>query len=350
MTPDTPWPLVQIGDLSPDRAQFWNGEIWGWQRLWLVPDEVITVVAARFGQAATGAVFLASGLLNQSWRIESEQGRYVLRVSRSERTRPQLAYEHAVLNALHARISAVVPPLPGIDGKTMQLAHGYVISLFPFIAGISGDDVPAAIRSAAAAVTLARIHRVSIEHLHVPQRPGSHSVDGHPRWIWPEIEPVLQRALAPSPEVAPACAAIEREIASLDAWLDDLAADGRLQPRALVHGDFNPRNLIFDGDRLTAIIDWDDCRVEPVAWEVAQAAFAPDVDPRVFWRTYRDAGGPLAERDLDLLGGFARLGALSEVRWTLDGHGHVTPHAPQQLRDVVQNVAWLRAREASVIG
>lgn len=338
----------RIGDLSLDRTHYWNGEIWGWQRLWLVPGEVIAIAADRFGMTATSATFLASGLLNQSWRIEADEGSSILRVSRAERTRPQIAYEHAVLQALHARLAPVVPPLPGIDGQTIQPAAGYAASLFPFVAGVSGVDVPAAIRAREAAPALAHIHRRTAEEIHLPQRPGFRSVAEHPRWVWPAVKPVLRDALAGSAEFVRLSEAIEREIARLDTWLDTLAASDRLQPRAIVHGDFNPRNLIFHGDRLAAVIDWDDCHIEPAAWEVAQAVFAPDVDPRAFWRAYLDAGGPLAERDFGLLGGFARIGALSELRWTRDEGGHATPHALTQLRDVVRHLAWLREQEASL--
>jgi Ser/Thr protein kinase RdoA (MazF antagonist) len=111
-----------------------------------------------------------------------------------------------------------------------------------------------------------------------------------------------------------------------------------------VHGDFNPRNLIFQGTRLVAVIDWDECRVEPLAWEVAQVAFGEaNAAPRPFWERYIAAGGPLAPQDFDLLNGFARMGALSELQWTVN-EGQATPHAFDQVRDVVAALTWLQTQ------
>lgn len=337
-------PARQIGDLSAERTHYWNGDIWGWQPLWLTPDAIVATARDRFGVQGVNATFLGSGLLNQSWRLDAPAGTFILRVSRRERTRPQLAYEHTVLRALHEHIDVVIPPLPGRDGETIQAARGSLITLFPFVAGTSGNDVPVTIRAREATRILAQIHRFTAEHLPLPQRPGFRAVDEPPRWIWPEVKPTLSQALGGLPEFASLGAAIEREIDALDRWLDTLIESGRLEPRAVAHGDFNPRNLIFQGGQLAAVIDWDDCHVEPVVWEVAQVALAPDVDPRAFWRAYLDAGGPLTEHDVELLGGFARIGALSELQWTLDEHDRPTPHALQQLRDVVQNLDRLRRR------
>jgi Ser/Thr protein kinase RdoA (MazF antagonist) len=337
-------PARRIGDLSPERTHYWNGDIWGWQPLWLTPDAVTAIAGDRFGLRATDATYLGSGLLNQSWRLDTADGAFILRVSRPERTRAQIAWEHAVVRRLHEEIAAVIAPLPGCGGETIQTAQGFLFSLFPFAPGTSGVDVPATIRARASAEMLARIHRFTAGHLRLPQRPGFHSIDERPRWVWPEVKPILAGTFGGSAEFASFSAAIEREIAALDRWLDALQAAGRLTPRAVVHGDFNPRNLIFLGDRLAAVIDWDDCHVAPVAWEVARAAYAPDVDPPAFWRDYLASDGPLIDEDVAMLDGFARVGALSELQWTLDEHDQPTPHAPQQLRDVARNLDRLRRR------
>ncbi|MEJ7653795.1 MAG: phosphotransferase, partial [Chloroflexia bacterium] len=146
---------------------------------------------------------------------------------------------------------------------------------------------------------------------------------------------------------------LDREVSELDEWLDDLHHHGRQLLRAPVHGDFNPRNLLFKHDNLVAVIDWDDCRLDPIAWEVAQVSFGePDSDPRGFFRSYLEAGGPLTLDDFELLGGFARIGMLSEIQWTvtsLDGPaGHAAPRGLTTLREVAAGVSWLRERVAGL--
>lgn len=72
------------GDLSSTQTHYWDGEDWGWQPLWLKPNNVIDAVSMAFGREATDARYLASGLLNQSWQIDDN---YVLRVSRPNAAR-----------------------------------------------------------------------------------------------------------------------------------------------------------------------------------------------------------------------------------------------------------------------
>jgi len=61
-----------------------------------VPGRGRRAARSVFGVAADTPRFLAEGMLNQSWQIDTEQGRFVLRVTRPELTRNQVAYEHAV--------------------------------------------------------------------------------------------------------------------------------------------------------------------------------------------------------------------------------------------------------------
>ncbi len=338
-------PSAKTGDLSPDGQHMWDGV--AWEPLWLLADEVASAVRARFGRTVTTPRLLGEGLLNQSWRIDSPDGSYVLRVSRPERPREQVEYEHALIRALHEHVAAVVPPLPGHDGETVQRWRGRILSLFSYVEGTPGTAVEPDVLSRQAAAMLARIHRVGVG-LGFGQRPGWRSVDEHPRLVWSEVRPVLERDLGSAADLVELFAVFDREVSDLDAWLDDLHRSGRPLRRAPVHGDFNPRNLIFRGADLVAVIDWDDCRLEPIALEVAQVGFgAPGTDPRAFFRAYLDAGGPLTPDDFELLGGFAIVGALSEVQWTTVGGSaeRAHPRAVATLREVAAGLAWLRERE-----
>ncbi|MGH2559203.1 MAG: phosphotransferase enzyme family protein [Thermomicrobiales bacterium] len=338
----------EVGDLSADGLHYWDGNIWGWQPLWLAPDEVVSAARMPFERPVTDVHFLAAGLLNQSWRLDADDGVYVLRVSRLERSREQVAYEHAFTRELMKRVDVVVPPLKGRNGESIQQWRGWTLSLFPFIEGVSGSAIDAEVLVQQAAAILARIHRASLDHVRFGRRPGFRSIDEHPRWIWFTVKPILTRDLGGTEDFDALCRALDREIAELDRWLDGLDAARRPLSRATVHGDFNPRNLIFRDNRLVAVIDWDECRVEPVAWEVAQVGLgSPDIAPDAFWRTYLDAGGPLVPEGVELLGGFARMGALSELRWTVKS-GQATPHAIKQVRDVAAALAWLSERAAGL--
>jgi len=172
------------------------------------------------------------------------------------------------------------------------------------------------------APALAAMHRAALE-LGTSQRPGFTSVDEQPRWWgWSDIRLAVMARFGRSSQVMYPIGVVDRAIAELDAKLDRWRATGRLSIRACIHGDLNERNQLYRDGELVGIIDTDDCRCEPLAWEVAGLAYSsPELSPAAVWRAYRDAGGPLEERDEELLPAFARIGALSELMWLTDDSG-----------------------------
>lgn len=341
---------VHVGDLSPDHTHYWEGDLWKWQPLWLPPDEAVRATRQCYQREATSASFLSDGLLNQSWRIDAGSGAYVLRVSQPERSRKQLVYEHAFVASLRAHLPFVVAPLAGIGGETVQHWRGRLVSLFPFVHGNAGTTAPSDDRGREAARALAQIHRVSLHELDLSQRDGFTATDEQPRWIWSKIRPFLADALTPTDERDELFAVFDREIARLDTWLDDLHASRRPLPRATIHGDYNPRNMIFRDGRLSGVIDWDNCRRDTIAYEVAAASFnRVGVPPAEFWRTYLDSGGPLGAKDVDLLGGFARMDTLAELQWALHDGTVVPTQALDLLRDLATHLELLRVREAELM-
>lgn len=341
---------VRVGDLSPDHTHYWEGDLWRWQPLWLAPEDVARATRECYRRAATSVSFLPDGLLNQSWRVEAGGAAYVLRVSRPERSRQQIAYEHAFVASMRQRLSFVVAPLAGADAETVQYWRGKQLSLFPFVHGAAGTTVPAEDRGREAAAALAQIHRVSLDELNLPQRAGFTATDEPPRWIWSEVRPLLARALTPTAERDELFAVFDREIARLDTWLDDLHGSRRPLPRATIHGDYNPRNMIFGDRQLRGVVDWDNCHLDTLAYEVAAAAFTRvGVAPATFWRTYLDSGGPLTADDVDLLGEFARMDTLAELQWALHDGGVVPTRALELLRDLAAGLALLRDRETDLL-
>lgn len=338
------------GDLNAAGTHYWDGPVWEWQPLWLSAAEAGEAARAVFGTDVGEVSFLADGYLNQSWRIDTGPAGFVLRVGRPEVTEEQTGYEHDFATVLHAQVPEAVAPLSGRDGRTVQRWRSHVLSLFPFVEGTAGTEVPAEVRSGEVAGVKARFHQAASARFPRRQRPGFRSVDEHPRWVWTRIRPVLTAELQGDDRFEELAAAFDQEAADLDAWLDHLHHTGRPLPRAAIHGDLNPRNLLFREDRLVGVIDFDGCRVEPLAWEVAQTAVGePDIDPQVFWRQYLDAGGPLDPGDIDLLGGFARIGCFSQLQWAVNETG-VRPSVLELLEDVASGLAYLRTREQELRG
>ncbi|MBB5835853.1 phosphotransferase enzyme family protein [Kribbella italica] len=336
--------------MNTEASHYWNGPAWGWKRLWITPGGVQDAVRRRYGIAADSATFLAAGMLNQSWRISSADGDFVLRVTRADRTREQIEYEHSLTTELHKSIVVVIPPEPGLDHGTLQEWQNRPVSLFRYVDGIPGTELRAETRMSAVADVLGQIHhRTAI--LRWPQRTGFRSVRDEPRWVWKKFEATLRQALGTT-DVGRSFEVIDSAVTELDVWLDAAWRTGDLGSEAVIHGDFNNRNILFqDGvpaASLCAVIDWDDCCVNPLAWELAQVAFRTgEYDVKGFCDVYVDAGGPVETRDIELLSNFAVMGELSELEWTVDD-GIVGPRAAEQVQEVAATIIAIQQRTQEI--
>lgn len=338
MDSSTPVP----GAVSPDGARFYVGPDWGWRELWLTADQVLAFCRNKRGLPADRVTLLAEGLLNQTWKITCADHDRVLRVGRTERTPEQVEYERTVVRAWAAAAPAVV----AAEHDDVPVTDGHTLTLFPFLTGISGASTPSTVRNRELVPVLAAMHRAAL-NLDLDQRTGFRSVDDHPRWHgWDRIRAAVVDRFGRGPEIQAPLGVVDRAIEKLDGQLNDWKRSGRLAARAPVHGDLNPRNLIFDHDQLVGIIDTDDCRVEPLVWEVSGLAYTDRaVEPAQVWRDYLAAGGPLGPRDEELLLPFARMGQLSRVSWLIDHEGAATHLAQRDLTAIAAGLAGSPVRD-----
>jgi len=83
------------------------------------------------------------------------------------------------------------------------------------------------------------------------------------------------------------------------AWLHDAPPDPADAP-VLVHGDAGPGNFLFDGDRLTAVIDWELAHLgdpmEDLAWFSMRCVMEPTPDFTGALRAYATAAGRKLDR------------------------------------------------------
>lgn len=332
--------MPERGELSTDGARYYDGEGWGWQQLWLTPGQVLALASAEYGLDPTSATFLSDGCLNQTWRLHCPDEDRVLRVGRTERDLEHVRYEDRVVAAWSS-----VPEIVAPTCDHHPVIAGHVITLYPYRAGRSGTAVNPIVRADQMAPLLARLHRISLD-LDLPQRPGAQSLDDGPaadRWL-PVRAAVIDR-FGSGPEIMEPARVVDAAVAEVDEVITATRAGGRSLPRAVVHADLNARNQLYSGDRLIGIIDTDECRIEPLVWEVAGLAYsAPEVSASKVWRDYLAAGGPLDPSDEELLLPFARLGALGELQWFTDDEGRATHLAAGHLRNLAADLAGAPVR------
>jgi Ser/Thr protein kinase RdoA (MazF antagonist) len=314
-------PEPERGALSPDGTHYYDGAGWGWLPLWLTAERLIDFCRGEWGLPVRRVSLLAEGMLNQTWKLDCADHDRVLRVGRAERTAEQVQYEYAVTRAW----TKITPGLVGPERADIPVVDGHTLAVFPFVQGVSGVGVPSPVRSREIIPVLAALHRASVG-LELGQRPGFRSIDDHPRWFdWEQVRIAIMDRFGRGPDVLAPVGVVDRVVEEQDRLLDAWARSGRLEARAPVHGDLNPRNQLYRGDRLVGLIDTDDVRIEPLAWEVAGQAYSDSaVDPRRVWRDYLDAGGPLDPRDEELLRPFVRMGQLGEIQWLTDEVGAAT--------------------------
>ncbi len=231
--------------------------------------------------------------------IDSARGKFLLK-RRSPRTSDpfRVAFVHGIQLFLHAHAF----PTPGIvgtreDNNSILQHHGMVYELFRFIEGepLSGhlDEI------ASAGTTLARLHRLLVEH-RPAYEPGSFESR-----VGFDLDAALAMVGERDAGCAESIARIHRPVSEAANALDHSGFSER--ETRIIHGDWHPGNLIFRDHAVAAVLDYDSARYAPPLVELANGLlqfsmtrvgpdpakwpYEPDETRLgVFWRSYLDAG------------------------------------------------------------
>jgi Ser/Thr protein kinase RdoA (MazF antagonist) len=186
---------------------------------------------AQWGDDVARIERLAGGVANDVWSVRINGQLAVAR--RGSRSDADLAWETALLQHLDREGLTVPAPLPTTAGRLF--ADGVVVMTY-----VEGGPPTTVADWRRVADTLRHLHRLTAGW---PQRPG-----------WRSSTDLLQAETgtrinlgAMPPEGVARCRA---------AWARIVG-----QPRSVVHGDPNPRNIRITADRV-ALIDWDEARVD----------------------------------------------------------------------------------------
>jgi Ser/Thr protein kinase RdoA (MazF antagonist) len=316
-------------------------------------------VLACYGIEGTSVRPIAGGRANRHWRVDAGADEFVLREYNALRTPAAIAYEHEMLAHVDARGWPVAPPLRADGGSTTITAHGRTYALFPSLPGAPGayyDDE----RRRAKGALLARLHR------DMASSPMREQREGFGR-IW-ELD--LLTAGTPHAtfnDMLRAFGQEHRELASAvrSERYRSLRELSRLgygdEPDVFVHADFHNENLLFDGDRLTAVLDFDevhrDARAVDLACSIVNDCAEPPADiatdPRAtaaFVAGYA-AESPLTDAELRLIVPLMRayhvwLLAYTLRRWAL-GDGRADAVARIERR-VGERMPQLQARAGEI--
>jgi homoserine kinase type II len=219
---------------------------------------------AGFAAGAAGAYVahqpIAAGTVNTNLRVDTTTGPRFLRINEGKREADVLR-EADIVTYLAARGTPTPAPARAASGEPFVRWRGELVSLFPWVPGrvLPRAEVgPLHARDVGRA--LATVH---VEGASFPDHgPGRYETD--------EIERRLARLAA-----SPADAAVADAVASLAPELAALGTARRADlPRSLIHGDLFIDNVLYDGDALVALIDFEQASWGMPAYDLAVTLLA----------------------------------------------------------------------------
>lgn len=223
----------------------------------VLDGEQLATVLARFGlPAPSQAMPEPRGAINSGYHVWSGGRRYFLRVNEGKAA-AEVSFEAEAQRYLHAARFAVPELILAVDGQAFVEVAGKPAMLFAYAPGeelSKGDVTPERCRRLGE--ELGRLHELAAGF--GPSRPNPFG----PTWAAERVRQ-LEPAGRGDGDVA----------AALPLLREELALAGTLPgaPRGLVHGDLFVDNVLWIGDRVSALLDWEMSCVDSFAYDLGVA-------------------------------------------------------------------------------
>ncbi|MHC0433814.1 phosphotransferase [Streptomyces sp. O3] len=224
--------------------------------------------------------YLADGLMNANWRVDTAAGSFALKRV-TDVPRDRLVRNLGVLAALAADGVPVCAPVASVSGSLVAEVGGGVWCLFPWAKGVHLRGVDLSLSQAASlGMYLGRLHlslgRAGARGL-LPSVPDTVTADVTTEERAVEKSERLSAAVAAqgtgSAFDAAAAAALDQRRKLIAAYADRRPREASpVGGHGWTHGDVQYRNLLWAGEELAAVLDWDRVGVRPYAEEVVRTA------------------------------------------------------------------------------
>jgi homoserine kinase type II len=235
----------------------------------VVPAQVAALLARYDAGTLISTKGIAEGIENTNYRVETSRGLYILTLYEKRVDATDLPFFVALLDHLHARGCAVPRILPDRHGGHVQQLAGRPACLIEHLRGKPVHD-PSRLKAHAAGAALGRMHRALADFPLTRANPLN--LEG-----WTALAARCGDALD---AIAPALRQrVQDELTWLRrAWPSTL-------PRAVIHADLFPDNVLMEGDRVTGLIDFYFACTDLRAWDLAVThcawSFAPGFDATI---------------------------------------------------------------------
>lgn len=304
--------------------------------------------------------------------IRTDRGLFLLKRRAHGRDDPfKVAFTHGV----QLKLAEQGFPLPRLIGtrrenNSMVQYQGSVYELFEFVRGGDYDKSIEATRDAGA--TLARFHGLLADYQphYQPPRGTYHAAPV----VYASIASLPESLRRPENGITTVTDAQAQDLAGeLDKAYREAAGDAdnlglREWPVQIGHSDWHPGNMLFDGPRVVAVIDYDSARLLPRVIDVGNGALqfsilrngddisywpeqADEPRYRAFFEGYASAtGGQLTLAERRALPGLMIQALIAESVIPVAATGHFAQISGGDfLRMVLRKARWLRAHEKELI-
>ncbi|MCH2147865.1 MAG: phosphotransferase [Phycisphaerales bacterium] len=195
--------------------------------------------------------------------IRTIGGTYLLKRRAAGHDDPdRIRFQHAVQIHLEQEACPVAALIrTRRNGNTCVRRGSRVYELFEFVEGKRCDDTLGQVRSSGMA--MARMHDACMEWPDPVASGSGYHASG-------DVEQALDRIVERFDDTKESCRALGATFCAAQSRVDDLGW-GDL-PCTIVHGDWHPGNMLFSGDEVVALLDFDSARSEPRISEFANGA------------------------------------------------------------------------------
>lgn len=237
----------------------------------------LTQLADAFGLGAVrDAHSIAAGTINSNFELATECGAFFVRVNEGK-AEVDVAWEARLVAALAEKGVVTPPPLRALDGRAYAQLPGAItkwVSVFPWRDGrhLAASEVTPAI-AGTFGEALARLH---VAGLALPEAWRRGSIYDHAHLL-ARFDRFLRsddRALGPAISI------LREELADAS----NAAPDRRRATHGIIHGDLFRDNVLWAGDQISAILDFEQASGGSLAYDLAVCIndwcwdFAPRID------------------------------------------------------------------------
>lgn len=296
---------------------------------------------------------LTKGLMNHNWLLKTKNGKYVLRAVAEKRSLNELNFEQNYLE--HIRKSEFPYDIP----KTVKTSKGQLFLregknkfwIYSFIEGHSAKKlITNQIKQVA--TMMAKLHKISEK---VKQKKKSSTVNNF-NWLIKETRSLRQYVNKKVKKNTDDLFYLKH----VNMILEGLKAVSFKRydnlPKIPIHADINRENLLFNGKKLTGLIDFDNCKIDTPLRDITlfllyecrnKSHNALDVKKaKTFMRTYNQ------QKKIDLkeirhLPSIAMVELVDEFAWSYQLLSNKKKHDPalNNMRKAVEMFNWVKKNE-----